>query len=215
MKNKKGLIAALFALVLAVLACSFQLPQPAPTITAEPTAVSMAGWQKFTGGGAEIWLPENFTGGDLSKDLDTIVSQLRQLGPDFESIANTIEQNPDLFVIWVFDSDLGSSGFLTNVNVIRQQVLSVVTVDVYLQALEQQLPEAFTVTDKKKVQLGSHEAGRALLDMEINGVSGSELMYVFKDQDILWCITFATSKSEFEQRLPIFEQSAATFQVTP
>ena len=215
MKNKKLLILALLALAIAALACSFQMPQPASTITAEPTAMTLSGWQKFTGGGAEIWLPENFTGGDLSKNLDTIVSQLRKLGPDFESIANMIEQNPDVFVMWVFDSEVGSTGFLTNVNVTRQEVVSVVTVDAYLQAMEQQLPDAFTVTEKKKVRLGSYEAGRALLEMEINGVSGSELMYVVKDQNILWTITFATARSEFEQRLPVFEQSAATFQVTP
>jgi ABC-type sugar transport system substrate-binding protein len=215
MKNKKGLIAALLALAVAVLACSFQMPQPASTITPEPTAVSMAGWQKFTGRGTEIWLPENYTGGDLSKNLDTIVSGLRNLGPDFESIANMIEQNPDIFVIWVFDSKVDANTLPTSVNIARQKVQSAVTVDAYLEALDQQLPDAFIVTDKKKVQLGSHDAGRALVEMELNGKNGIELVYVVRDLDMLWTVTYATDRSEFEQRLPIFEQSAATFQVTP
>jgi ABC-type sugar transport system substrate-binding protein len=215
MKNKKGLIAALLALAVAVLACSFQMPQPASTITPEPTAVSMAGWQKFTGRGTEIWLPENYTGGDLSKNLDTIVSGLRNLGPDFESIANMIEQNPDIFVIWVFDSKVDANTLPTSVNIARQKVQSAVTVDAYLEALDQQLPDAFIVTDKKKVQLGSHDAGRALVEMELNGKNGIELVYVVRDLDMLWTVTYATDRSEFEQRLPVFEQSAATFQVTP
>jgi ABC-type sugar transport system substrate-binding protein len=215
MKNKMLLISAMLTLVLAVLACSFQMPQPAPTITPEPTAVSMAGWQKFTGGGAEIWLPENYTGGDLSKNLDTIVSGLRNLGPDFESIANMIEQNPDIFVIWVFDSKVDANTLPTSVNIARQKVQSAVTVDAYLEALDQQLPDAFIVTDKKKVQLGSHDAGRALVEMELNGKNGIELVYVVRDLDMLWTVTYATDRSEFEQRLPVFEQSAATFQVTP
>jgi hypothetical protein len=77
------------------------------------------------------------------------------------------------------------------------------------------LPDAFIVTDKKKVQLGSHDAGRALVEMELNGKNGIELVYVVRDLDMLWTVTYATDRSEFEQRLPVFEQSAATFQVTP
>ena len=102
-------------------------PTDTPVPTATPTA--LAGWTKFEGSGIEMWLPDSFEGGDLENDLGVLVDKLKALGPEFESVAATIEANPAAFVLWAFDSDLGSSGYLTNVNVIQEQVVSAVTLD--------------------------------------------------------------------------------------
>ncbi len=215
MGNKRLLLTTLLALAFVTLACSLSLPQPAPTVTVEPTVFSIPGWQKFTGGEAELWLPQSFQGGDLSQDLETIVGQLKSLGPEFEQLVKQLESNPEAYVLWLFDSGLGPSGFMTNVAVAHQEVLSVVTVDNIIDAFETQLPQAFQVADRQKMQLGQREAARIVIDTVINGVSGSELMYVIKDKNVIWFITYATGADEFEARLPVFEQSAATFEVRP
>lgn len=188
-------------------------PTPVPTDTPEPTATPevMVGWNKFEATGMEIWLPDSFEGGDLQKDLDVIVSKLKAIGPEFEQVASVIEANPNAFVLWAFDTDIGSSGYLTNMNIVQEQVLSVVTLDMYLQAFEQQIPSYLSITEQAVGQLDHYDSMRLVLDTDVSGVKGKELMYVIKDDNTVWAITFATSLGEFDQRLPAFEQSVQTF----
>ncbi len=163
----------------------------------------------------EIWLPESYEGGDLTTDLETLVAKLRTLGPDFESVANMIESNPSAFVLWAFDSNVGEGGYLTNMNVTHEQVMSAVTLDMYVDAVRKQLPSAFTVTAQEEVQLGDYAAVRLVVDMDMNGLRVNELMYILKHGNTIWGITYATGISEFQERLPIFEQSAETFTLLP
>jgi hypothetical protein len=173
------------------------------------------GWEKFEGQGAGIWLPESFDGGDLSQDLDVIVARLRSFGPDFEQMAQTIEQNPSIYAIWVFDSNIGDSGVITNVNVVSEMVLSVISLDMYLDAVLQQLPPEFQVVERDLPTIGNNQAGRLVIEAVISGVQIKELLYTMKFENKIWAVTFATGDSEFDDRLPVFEQSIATFEVLP
>jgi len=188
-----------------------------PTETPIPTATPdvLAGWNKFTGSGIEIWLPASFEGGDLENDLDVIVEKLKALGPDFEQVAATIEANPTAFVLWAFDSKLGSTGYLTNVNIVKEQVVSAITLDMYAQALQQQLPSYLTISEQNQGKLDRYASLRLVLDTDISGTKGKELMYIIKDSNIIWAITFATALDEFEGRLPEFDQSVQTFNLQP
>jgi hypothetical protein len=169
------------------------------------------GWEKFEGDDVELWLPESFNGGDLSNDLDVVVENLRRLGPDFEAMADMIEQNPSAFVIWAFDSKVGYSGFLTNVNITTERMLSAVSIETYLDAVTNQLPPQFQVVEREPVSLERYEAARLFVEFSISGVRGKEILYLIKDGKTMWGITFATGADEFNQRLPIFEQSILTF----
>jgi hypothetical protein len=184
---------------------------PAPTPTPAPT--SIPGWEKFPGAGVELWLPESFEGGDLSKDLDVITSKLKTLGSDFEQIAASIEQNPSMFAFWAFDSDI-KSNFLTNVNVVTEKVVSAITVDTYMDATEKSLPESFKIIDRKTVKLDRYQAGRLIVTVAMPNVTAKESIYIIKEDNIMWLITYATSEAEFDTRQPMFEQSANTFTVT-
>ncbi len=186
-----------------------------PTVTLTPTATPMPGWEKFEGGGVELWLPESYEGGDLSEDVEVIVERLRSFGPDFEQMAQSIEQNPSMYVMWAFDSEVGESGFLTNVNVGKERILSAMTIDTYLDAALGQFPALLQVTERDIVTLTDHEAGRLVIEFEIHGVAVKEVLYAIKEGTTMWLITFATGAGEFDQRLPVFEQSALTFAIQP
>lgn len=186
-----------------------------PTATSEPTATPIPGWEKFEGGGVELWLPESYEGLSIDEDIDVVVERLRTFGPDFEQMAQTIEQNPSMYVIWAFDSEIGDSGFLTNVAVTTEKVLSAMTIDTYLDAALKQLPAAFQVVDRDIVSLNDHQAGRLVIEFAVPGVVGREVMYAVKDDNAMWVITYATGAEEFDQRLPFFEQSALTFAIQP
>jgi len=181
----------------------------------QPTATPIPGWKKFEGGGAELWLPASYEGGDISEDLDVLVERLRALGPDFEQMAQMIEQNPSAFVILAFDSEVGDSGVLTNVSVAIEGVLSVVTLDSYLDAVIKQLPSQYRVVERVIVSLDHYQAGRIALEFTVMGVRGKQVTYVIKSGNTVWAVIYGTGADEFDQRLPTFERSIRTFAIQP
>lgn len=192
-----------------------------PTNTPKPTASStpisptpIPGWEKFEGGDVELWLPEVFVGGDLTNDLEVIVNNLRSLGSEFDQFADMIEQNPGMFVLLAIDPTLGANRFLTNVNVVKEQVISAITLDTYMDsAVDQFLSLGFTLIDRKIVQLDNYEAGTFVVQAETHGSKAVD--YIIKVNNTMWVITYTTSIGEFEERLPMFEQSANTFKIQP
>jgi hypothetical protein len=186
-----------------------------PAGTVQPTATPIPGWERFEGAGVELWLPQRFDGGDLTQDLDVIVSKMRTLGPDFEQTAKMIESNPSAFAIWAFDTKQSKSGFLTNVNIVKDRVLSATTLDAYVGAIPKNLPASVKITGQDKVNLERYEAARMTLEMDLPGVRAKELVYVIKNKNVVWVITYAAGQSDYPQLAPIFEQSANTFLVKP
>ena len=199
------------------------IPEPSPTPTHVPTDTAepipaktdIPGWEKFEAQGVEIWLPESFEGGDLENDLDLIVEKLNALGPEFEQVAAMIEANPTAFVLWAFDTEIGSSGYLTNMNITHEKVLSAVTLEMYIQAVSQQLPSYLTISQQEPGNLEQYDSYRLVIDTDVSGVKGNELLYVIKDGSDVWAIAFATSVAEFDARLPVFEQSVQSFATQP
>lgn len=185
----------------------------APETTAADTALApvdpIPGWEKFTGGGVELWLPESFEGGDTETDLPIILERMKQLGPEFEQIAQGMEQNAAAFALFIFDEEVGESGFLTNVNVVAEQVLETLTVETYLDLVAAQLPEQIRIIEQGIVSREGRDVGRFVSEFDQFGAK--QLIYVVKDGSTIWTLTFSTGISEFEERLEIFEQSAETF----
>ncbi|MEE8152553.1 MAG: hypothetical protein V3T76_05915 [candidate division NC10 bacterium] len=180
--------------------------------TPQPTAPAVPGWQKFEGRNVELWLPPTYQGGDLSgKNLEMVVEGIRTLGPDFEEVAQVIERNPSAFLIFAVDSEVGESGNLTNMNVVAERVPSAVTMNTYLDLVAKKLPRQYRVIEREIVQLDHHQAGRLVLEIE----DVKQLMYAIKSDNTMWAVNYSTGVEEFEQRLPVFEQSARTFNVRP
>jgi hypothetical protein len=217
---KKSLfMAGLMVLILLIsLACALSPsilptiePVTLPPIEQKPTPIP--GWEKFEAKEVELWLPESYDGGNVKEDLETVVEKIRLLGPEYENMASVIEQNPDMFAIWAFDSNIGTSGSLTSAAITFEKVMSVITIDTYLDAASSQLPASFVVTDRQIVKLNDYDAGRLVIDFTISGTNGKELMYAVKNGNMFWVITYGTSADEFDQRLTEFEKSALTFKV--
>lgn len=196
-------------------ACGSSQPEVDQQETTAPAVAPPAGWNKFEGEGIEVWLPNSYQGGDLEKDLDVIVGRLEALGPEYEQIIQTIKANPSLFVLWAFDTFVGNSGFLTNMNITHEEVVSAVTLDMYIDAVKEQLPSTFAITDQKEIQLGDHEAVQLEIDVNEAGINAKEAMFVIKDDTTIWVVTYSTGADEFGNRLPIFEQSADTIRINP
>lgn len=183
-----------------------------PASESEGAEVSTT-FARYEGDGMEIWLPDTYEGGDLDEDLDLILDGLNQLGSDFEQIAQMIEQNPSLFAFWAFDSKVGNTAFLTNANVTREEVVSAVDIETYMDLAFSQFPADFQIVEREMVTIDGQPVGRAILEFAVSNLAGKEILYIYKVGDNIWVITFATSAPEFDRRLPDFEESARTFAV--
>jgi hypothetical protein len=202
------------AVAVPILACSVFAPAASQqTTSASPTAIP--GWVRFEGGGAEIWLPPSFVGGDPAADVDVIVDTLTRLGPEFQQAAEAIRQNPSLYALIAYEANPGPSGFLTNVNIVKETVLSGISIDAYLDAIVAQLPAGFDITSRELTTLNGREAGRMVIAFAVAGIEGKQLLYTIREGGTMWSITFTAAQEEFESLLPAFDSAASTFNPHP
>lgn len=193
-------------------------PTPVPTPrestplppTTQPTTEPIAGFSLFAGTGIELWLPDTYRGGDLSEDLDTLVADLNELG--YSQVAEIIQAKPEMFVLWTFDSAIGSSGYVSSATATTQNALSAFTLDAYVDAANKQYPADFVVSEVEVVDHAPFEARRMVVTNDSLGTK--QLQYIYKLDARMWAVTYSTSQDEFEERLPSFELSASTFRVT-
>lgn len=185
-----------------------------PATPAGPTATPIPGFEKFEGKGMELWLPDSFEGGKLTgDDLQIIIDRLNELGPEFEQTTQAIKNNPDLYLLWTFDGPSAETGFLTNVNVTTEKVLSAIDLDAYLDAVEKQLPPQFVIKSRDIVTVAGQPAGRVETDLADFGAR--QLIYIIKHDNRIFAVTYTTASEEFDQRRASFEQSIQTFVEVP
>ena len=187
---------------------------PTPAAAPETTPAGSAippGWTEFRQDGVALWLPPSYFGAGTGPNLDRVVETVRALGPEFEGLAALIEANPDAYLLWAFDSNFGTSGFLTNVNVTTEQLPSDVSLEAYLDTVDRQLPDSIQVLERDIVPLTGTRAGRLVLQWSVQEAPIKQVAYVVKAGLTIYSVTYSTAASEFDERLPVFEQSIRTF----
>lgn len=210
MYRQRLFVIVIILLVVGIAACSQGNSENNDTTEAVEIPPS---YKKIEGDGMEIWLPDSFEGGNLEEDLDFIVEKLDQLGPEYSQISEMISRNPSMFALWAFDWEIVDTSFLTNVNVTREKVPSGMNINAYMDLLSEQLPPGFNITNRETVTIGDQSVGRIFVDFSVTGIEGKEIIYIYKVDNTIWIVTFATSVDEFDERLPDFETSAQTFAV--
>lgn len=155
-------------------------------------------------------MPEKYEGGS-SDELEELAEKIGSLGSDYEQMASAFEQNPEMLVFWCYDPDLSSRGFMTNVLVIAEPIPESITLKSYFNAATGILPEQIRVVEKGIVELDEYEAGRFVLETTVEGLTVKQLAYITKAEKTMYSITYSTSASEFNERLPTFEESINTF----
>lgn len=221
----------LAALTLAGLACGLPGgagPQPPPgtpatpaiflpaewTATpAPPTPDVPAGWEEFHAGRVHLWLPERFEGGDMGAKFQAILDTLKGLGPEYAQSAQILEEDPELFVLWAFDPVKGPSGYITNVNITKEDVPGGITIQDYLEASLNGMPPHIRMVDQGVVSVGAYEAGKLVLGSDIQGLKGLSVVYSIREGNRFWNVTYSTDAAEFVERTPTWEQSIQTFRL--
>ncbi len=199
--------------MLLILGCRALSEAPLLTPTPRPTMTPIPGWKKFEGTGIELWLPEHFVGGDLSENLDRISEQIKSLGPEYEPYIRPVLQNPSMFSLWAYDTEIGASGYLVNMGVTTVKVPPLVSLDIYTDNSVKQFPDTFNLLERDETTLNDRDARRLVIEMKLPNVTVKALMYILIDGNTVWMITYTTASDEFDRRLPVFEQSARTFNI--
>jgi len=63
--------------------------------------------------------------------------------------------------------------------------------------------------------LGGKDAIQLEIDVNEAGINAKEAMFIIKDDNTIWVVTYSTGADEYANRLPVFEQSANTIQLNP
>lgn len=188
---------------------------PKPTLTPNETEEVIPGWKKFATDEFSVWLPEEFEGGDLEKDLELILDRLRKLGPSFEQMAQQIESYPEVFLLWAFDTaNIGEQGQLSNILVGKESVLTTLNIQKYLELLISQLPAEYEVREQETTPYEpGYPARRLVLEANIGGVEAISIIYIIQQGNSFWTVNYSTSQEEYTARLPNFEKSFGTFRI--
>jgi hypothetical protein len=180
-----------------------------------------AGWERFEGEGFEVYLPESYEGGGRPEDLAAVAQTLREAGN--ETMAQAVESSQDYILLYVVDTEISNEfDFYTNVNVIREQnsAINDITIEDYADLTISQL-EGFggiIIVESGTVNVPGFDAWRITEELDAASLFGAEgklsnVQYLLKKGDTVWVLTYTTESSEFDTRLPIFEQSVLTFAV--
>lgn len=186
--------------------------------TARPVTASTApperddnvpdGWIVFKSGGASLALPAGFEDVDLAQGLDAALTGLKKLGPEFDQLAEVVENNPELYVMLVVDA----SGEYAEANVVISSEhapgVSLATYDTQVRSF---LPDTIEVVEKESFNLPDYDAVRLSLAIHSGDIVINQLTYIIKDGPTFWVVAYTAPADEFARLTPIFQQSARTF----
>ncbi|AVH70434.1 serine/threonine protein kinase [Nostoc sp. 'Lobaria pulmonaria (5183) cyanobiont'] len=183
-----------------------------PSISEENISSGVpSGWNKFEGGGAELWLPPSWEGGDPSQNLDAMIRKIKSLGSTWEGSAQMLKLNLSAFSILAFDSYKGESSFPTSVIVSYEKIPIKMNLETYLQETLNKFPSDIRVINVKTGSIEGYELGKIITEIPLRGAK--QIYYLIKDRSSIRGVIFSTSSNEFEGRLPVFEASVRTFSV--
>ncbi len=219
-------VAALLLLVASSLACGLPAGSPAeetnaapvtPAValpvewTPTPAPTTIAGWKKFTGSHAELWLPERYIGGETS----SMIEKLKMQYPGLEAIAEALDNSEHKIRLWAFDPEPGPPAFLTYAMVGAEEVKSDASLGAYVDdGLAQRAPEEKLI-ERSDTTLGQDTAVRTVIETRYPNRRVRELAYFVKKGDLIWIVLFTTDAKEYDARLADFEMSARTLATAP
>jgi hypothetical protein len=222
-KARMGVVLVAVLLSAALVGCGASTPsgqqsttvQGADTTTSATTASVQppAGWTKFTGDHAEIYLSPSY---DLNL-LDVVTREnIVAQGAEGADFVRAFESQVPTFSICVVSSSTDVPGFTAKALVSKDQAPEGITFalkEIVDEMLATQPSGARVTSRTDNLRLGGLEAAQLTIDHAATQVTN--VMYFVKDQSDIWTIVFAAPTTELGTWLPDIETSAATFRVTP
>lgn len=185
-------------------------PAWTPTWNGQPSAVP--GWVLVAGNGVELWLPGEYDGGDPVGRAQEMADLLSTM-PGYADMAEAVRQNPEGFRLLAVDDTSGSILGVSLKEVPPDMPMSEY-VDAWSQAVVDLTPGS-SVVEKRVVQFRNGDAGRAILEFNVQGSFSWQLSYILRREEQIWTFNFGAAKEDFYQLQPIFEQCMQTVSFLP
>lgn len=184
---------------------------PTPTRTPIPTAVppmGLIGWHKISSGGAEFWLPPGYVGGG-PEALDFVVDGLERQGPNGQSLASEMRQDPDASedrIIYVLEpaSDDGMPVIMVGMRWDTPVAVSATELATNLAKKMSEETDAVTLDN-------GLAAGRRAPRVEVISDESAQLWYFVSDKTTVWVLFYISPAETYAEKRPIFEIIAASF----
>lgn len=185
--------------------------QPTIAITQTPTLIPYEqlipeGWTQHQTSLIEIWLPPAFKPGDAEKLQAQMKKRFIELGME-EMVGADSMGTGELFLT---DETSGSPLYRVAASV-SYEPLNVDSLTTYMDARLQNYPSRIAVTERKKVQVGAHQAERLIFEIRVANITVYYLSYYITDGGTVWRVRFDAEINEFYMLLPDFEKSIQTF----
>ena len=215
MMKKVRLILSCVLLLSSIIACS-----PTPTESSNqsnetPTTpvVIPTGWKNFIGNGVSLSLPSQYEGGNPGTDIEQLQSKLEAVNPSYTERIEPIKQRTKTIALIAFDPQKSETETITNVSVIQEKLPENTDSKTVINDALEKISLVYEIVETKDVAVNNYQAKRIIAEADSQGILIKPLLYLLVDNDTLWLVTYTTTATEFEQRLPNFEQSVKTFRV--
>ncbi len=201
---KKILFILIFLSLLGCSQASENVPMPLPVVTPRPD------WQKVSVEGFQMFLPESYLIG-TSIDFDSTINNIRKMGPQFEDVANTLNQNREAIITFAVDKKIGDSGGVTQIIVGKISWSSNESAENYMNALIENLPNQIQVLHSEIFSDKNYPMFQII--SAVNSPQSGDIkqvIYGIQNGGAIWQIVFTTPSDEYELRLSEFEQVVET-----
>jgi len=207
---KRIILPALLCLLL--MACSATATIPAPATPVPPTNTP-TGTIVIEGGGTSIRLPSTYFGGN-NENLDEVLQKLDDMGSAYKNAANVLKENHNDYIIFAYDSRMGSTTNVTNILIGTFSLAEDITLESQTEALYTSYEDAGgTHITSKTCKYEDYECLEFQVTFSTDQYSAQVLQYLIKKGKDAYMLTFSTGISEFEQRYDEFSQDFSSFKI--
>lgn len=177
-------------------------------VGSESTAAAVqapAGWNRYTGGGAAIYLPPGY---DTDLKDPTTVEDVRARGGAWESLLSGMEQQGlDQWALFVLDSLSFTANQMDFVMIGKFEIASNLSLEAYVDA------RVANLTGSVRERTSATVAGLDAVQVTYGDATGNVLQAYVKSGHDVWEIGFFTGAANPEQRLADFQTSLSTFRI--
>jgi hypothetical protein len=171
-------------------------------------------WRILEGEGFSLRAPISWISMDM--DTQTLIDQFDQLESttfDFEAMSQYVEMLGDALVLFAINVDYSTFDFATNMNVAAVDLGISYPLSFVVESGVQQMTSQVRSIEGEVIDLNGEEVGRVYTELDINGMNVRQVQFYFIRSNMLYIITFTTTKNLFEELEEEFFQIAETLTI--
>jgi hypothetical protein len=189
----------------------FPTTVPSATPTPQVTIVPPGDWAMFETSGAQLWLPNNFIGGDMTDQRAKTIQKVSKLGKYYRLIVDDMKAAPKDYVLWMLDTDWDKSVIVSTV-IARHQVLTAETkLENYIDDELTKLGHVPTINKNKKMTILGYETRQLVFQALLGTLEFTCVNYFIKDEADFWRVEYCVAPERYYELYPMIEKSMKTF----